>query len=250
MIRAIAVAAIALAGCGKLFGIEEIPYQGGSNSDGGGDGARDSTTFMDAHPANVTLTVQNMVPAGTLGTIRSVPGNIVCGPGSPMSMCTAVLPWGTVVRLDPDPSAGGTFSVWDGACKGQTPNVVPMVGHCDLTLTRDVTAIASFTNDFTLNLSPTNTVVGLPTARVQVQAPFGGGGDCRIGDVCSFHFGTTLPSNITVQAPADDQCTKFVSLVGPGCGPGMNQCFPQAGGGQLVMWVDYTFTSTGNAGCP
>jgi hypothetical protein len=257
VIRVVTVAVVMLSGCTKLFGIEEIPFASGSAGDGGldGSGSVDAKTFLDGHPANVTLTV-GVAPIPTQATaidgrISATAPPIDCSLTSPQTQCTATVPWGTQVDLLAQPSGASDWSVWNGACAGQTPNIIPNPGQCHLTLTADTTARSAFTTDYTLNLSPTATSALGPGAYVLVSSNFPvesyGQDRCPVGSVCSFHF-MNQPFNVQLQA-IDDNCAKWSMFVGAGCGTARS-CNVGFTAGTLVMWVDYTYAPTGAVGCP
>jgi hypothetical protein len=105
--------------------------------------ARTTCTFtvdgdldVNARVSPVTLQLRRFDLSATGGTIASDPPGLICGAGC--TSAQARFPYGTTVRLFPTTQAA-QFGGWNAPCKVSTP-----LPGCELTLSRDTFAMASF----------------------------------------------------------------------------------------------------------
>ncbi len=193
------------------------------------------TTVTATFQKTWNLNVTNTGIAGGTGTVTSAPGTINCTTPT-AGVCTNTFDDGTGVTLTATADPGSRFAGWSGDCAG--------VGPCNLTMSVDRTATATFQKTWDLTVSATNngpaggsvtsdvgtincpgtcvntydagTVVNL-TANTPAGSVFNGwGGDCAGVGACS----VTMTANRNVSATFTKQWNLNVTNTGIAGGTG------------------------------
>jgi phospholipase C len=128
---------------------------------------------------------------GGSGTVSSSPAGISCG-----QSCSASFASGTQVALTAAPAANSFFAGWSGACSG--------VGVCNITLTKNTSVIATFSDSPVLAVTLTGTGTGSVSSN-----PSG----INCGQTCSATFDPGTVVTLTATAAAG---SSFVGWAG-GC---------------------------------
>lgn len=128
---------------------------------------------------------------GGSGTVSSSPAGISCG-----QSCSASFASGTLVTLTASPAANSFFAGWLGACSG--------VGVCKITLTKDTSVIATFSDSPVLAVTLSGTGTGSVSSN-----PSG----ISCGQTCSASFDPGTEVTLTATAAAG---SSFVGWAG-GC---------------------------------
>ncbi|HTR51412.1 MAG TPA: hypothetical protein VMJ10_11940 [Kofleriaceae bacterium] len=234
--------ALAASGCGKLFGIERIPYA-----------APDASSSDDATPTD-EFTLEIQLTGGESGavTINTGAQLLECSAANP-GPCHAMFPFGTTLALAPmPPDPSSRFVVWRDACLGQNYNDTGGSSTCTLTPTDTTQHTITVTAQFESS-TPTWIVLipddgtppdGQSTIASQQFMPTPDT-VCNSPDLCVLQLDTS--QEVIMTATPDPTCATFAGwrFLNIFCSLTDPMCIFSALMAPPVITFNYKFTSTG-----
>ncbi|MFT3691592.1 MAG: hypothetical protein QM831_00515 [Kofleriaceae bacterium] len=202
--RHVVIAVLALAGCGKIFGIDTIDYAGPPPSSDGRGSSSDALGSDGSDAAMTTLEI-DLVDAGATKKFTMVGQGFSCNDPT----CMVMVPDGVELTVNVSVGTGDVVLAWTGACLGINKigsDMFPDVG-CAFTPngpTR-VGVVAGDASQFHIVTMPIASVVD---ANSTVGIQNFTGDLCRAGDVCAFYL-PNQPLNFNAVTNASAGCTVF-----------------------------------------